>query len=119
MSVGSSDRASAPSGLLLVIAGVWLVLQTYAAGLPDKLLALMGTASPNVTAPGISNAISKGLPGSGALQLPGTGYSGAPFPGTSGGTSPSGGNVGPGTVVPGGAVQTQTPAQQKSGAGLA
>jgi hypothetical protein len=51
-------------GFLLIVIGVWLLLQTLAGGLPKRLLSLrhaVAGGSPLTTSPGSSGAVRVGL----------------------------------------------------------
>ncbi|HUC37031.1 MAG TPA: hypothetical protein VMR97_07905 [Acidimicrobiales bacterium] len=110
--------ASAPSGILLVIAGVWLGLQTLIGKLPDRIIGST-SSGPATTKSQISGVLSK--PTTSNPLVTGLLPSLIPTSPTLGasGTSPSGGLPAAGSTLPDGPAQTETPQQQASGQGLA
>lgn len=108
----SAAPGGVAAGMLLIVAGVWLLLQTLVGDLPSRLVGLAGGSSSSAPNPGSPAAQAAGqvggkppnfapLPGQPAGQAqPGTGT--APGAGTGPGGSGYGTGNAPGYQPPGG-----------------
>ena len=97
-------NSSAAAGILLVVAGVWVLLQTLVGGLVQRILALGASAAASGTG---ASAAPSGIAGTGVAGAGGAGSSSAVPSGTGTGAVAGPGTLGsfggPTQVYPGGA----------------